>query len=177
MIVGLFNNIGNACSSKNNTGSGLRKTSISMRSQPSKDVFVPSFKGIDEYGQTVELNIGKVIKLNDTMQQMPFKCETVEERCRYLMGEVEEFNEAHKYGTRKEQEEEFGDILFNALVLAVDTNISPKESLDSNMKKISQRLQVMEHLSDKPIKDLSTEECKFLWQKAKRVLSNQETLH
>ena len=60
--------------------------------------------------------------------------ETNKSRIDYLYSEIDEFKQAVTEGNRKDMEEEIGDVIFGAILLADDYGINPVDALNKTNK-------------------------------------------
>ena len=85
-----------------------------------------------------------------------------------IYSEFEEFKEAEAEGDREHMEEEYGDILFATVNLALWNKIDAEQALLKANKKFMKRFRKMEELATKPLNDYSFEEYDALWKQSKK---------
>jgi MazG family protein len=87
-----------------------------------------------------------------------------------VMSEFDEFRQALATQASAEHlEEELGDILFATVNLARTHGIDPEVALTRATHKFMARYRLMEHLSEKPLREQSFEQMDTLWNQAKKV--------
>jgi MazG family protein len=69
-------------------------------------------------------------------------------------------------------EAELGDLLFTAVNLGRHLNVDAEMALRGCNRRFRQRFQLMEHLSSRPLEELSPPELEDLWVRAKQTLAN-----
>ncbi|WLV24763.1 nucleoside triphosphate pyrophosphohydrolase [Aciduricibacillus chroicocephali] len=110
-------------------------------------------------------------KLQKKARKAGFQWESAEEIWEKFNEEVQEFHEALESGNKREMEEEYGDILFILVNLAIFHKIEAEQSLTYANEKFISRFHHIEHSlkkSGKELEDASLEEMDALWDEAKR---------
>lgn len=81
--------------------------------------------------------------------------------------ETEELREAIQQGDPAHVEAELGDLLFTVVNLARWQKVDPEEALRKMVDRFTTRFKTMEHLTDRPLTELTFEEWDRLWNEAK----------
>lgn len=89
--------------------------------------------------------------------------------------ELAEFQEALLQGDAAHQEAELGDLIFTLVNLARWCHLDPAAALHQTHLKLVERIQIIESVADRPLKDYSLDELEILWQQAKRQLDTLAT--
>lgn len=92
----------------------------------------------------------------------------------FLISEIGELADARKTNNRKNMEEEVGDIIFDAIMLADYYEIDPERALAKTNQKITKRLQVAEDIAGAPLTEYSHNDRLFFWEQAKQQLRNNK---
>ena len=95
-------------------------------------------------------------------------------RIDYLYSEIDEFKQAVKEGNRKEMEEEVGDVIFDAILLADYYGIDPEKALNKTNKKIATRLDLAQNYAQIPLSEYPFEMRMEFWEKAKKEIRRRE---
>ena len=96
-------------------------------------------------------------------------------RFKYLYSEIEEFKNAVKNNDRQNMEEEIGDVIFDAILLADYYKINPTKALEQTNEKLSSRLSLAQKYAKKPLIEYTFNERMQFWEQAKKTL-RQENL-
>lgn len=94
-----------------------------------------------------------------------------EDLIRFVDGELKEFKKAVINQDRDNMEEELGDVLFDTIMLADYYHINPTHALERTSNKINRRFNVMNAIIDKPLLEYTYLERLQFWDKAKKILS------
>ena len=100
--------------------------------------------------------------------------ETNKSRIDYLYSEIDEFKQAVTEGNRKNMEEEIGDVIFGAILLADDYGINPVDALNKTNKKISTRLNLARIFAQGPLTDYPFDKRMEFWEMAKKEIKRRE---
>lgn len=92
----------------------------------------------------------------------------------FLISEIGELADARKTNNRKNMEEEVGDIIFDAIMIADYYEIDPERALAKTNQKITKRLQVAEDIAGAPLTEYSHNDRLFFWEQAKQQLRNNK---
>jgi len=92
----------------------------------------------------------------------------------YLYSEIEEFRQAVKNNDRENMEEEIGDVIFDAILLADYYKINPRKALEKTVNKMDSRLVLVKKYAEKPLLEYTFEERMEFWEKAKKELRLKE---
>lgn len=92
----------------------------------------------------------------------------------FLISEIGELADARKTNNRKNMEEEVGDIIFDAIMIADYYEIDPERALAKTNQKITKRLQVAEDIAGAPLTEYSHDDRLFFWEQAKQQLRNNK---
>ncbi len=110
----------------------------------------------------------KAHRLQEKTAQVGFEWKTTDGVWEKMREEMDEFQQAIDSGTKQEQEEELGDILFNLVNLSRYYGLDPENALAKTNQKFKSRFDYIESHADKPLKEMSLEEMENLWQEAKK---------
>ena len=120
----------------------------------------------------------KALKVSEKAVSVGFEWDNTAHVFEKLLSEVEELRveltRPEPDLNREEIELEIGDVLFTMVNIARWQKMNPEESLLIAIEKFRTRFRKMEHLSSRPLKDLSTTEMNDLWEEAKRQLRAQK---
>jgi nucleoside triphosphate diphosphatase len=83
----------------------------------------------------------------------------------------EELAEIDAAETDEEREAEIGDLLFSIVNLARHQDLDAEAALANATRRFEQRYRLIEHMADKPLRDLSLGEYEELWDRAKAQLA------
>ncbi len=92
----------------------------------------------------------------------------------FLISEIGELANARKNNDRKNMEEEVGDIIFDAIMIADYYEINPERALAKTNQKITKRLRVAEEIAGSPLTEYSHADRLFFWEQAKQELRNNK---
>lgn len=95
-------------------------------------------------------------------------------RFEYLYSEIDEFKHAVKEGNRKEMEEEIGDVIFDAILLADYYGIDPEKALNKTNKKIDTRLNLAQTFAQAPLYEYPFDMRIEFWEMAKKEIRKRE---
>ena len=95
-------------------------------------------------------------------------------RFEYLYSEIDEFKQAVEKGDKKEMEEEIGDVIFDAVLLADYYNIDPTKALSKTNKKIDTRINLAQEFAQIPLTQYPFETRMKFWEMAKSEIKKQE---
>ena len=95
-------------------------------------------------------------------------------RLDYLYSEIDEFKEAVKEGNRKDMEEEIGDVIFDAILLADYYGIDPEKALSKTNKKLDTRIHLAKLYAQVPLIEYPFEIRMEFWEKAKKEIRKRE---
>ncbi|HEY0299146.1 MAG TPA: nucleoside triphosphate pyrophosphohydrolase [Arachidicoccus sp.] len=121
--------------------------------------------------------IAKAIRIQEKAKQTGFEWENKNDVWKKVEEELGEFRDAEKNGTIKEQEDEFGDILFSLINYARFLNIDADAALERCNRKFITRFQLMESYagqSNQSLTEMSLNEMGNLWNKAKEATRNTD---
>jgi XTP/dITP diphosphohydrolase len=107
------------------------------------------------------------MKISQKAAAVGFEWENIDGVWGKFHEELGEFQHALAHETPKEQQAEFGDLLFSLVQLARWNNIDPAEALQGTNQRFVQRLQKMEMFANRPLSDYTLDELEALWQQAK----------
>ena len=95
-------------------------------------------------------------------------------RFEYLYSEIDEFKQAVKEGNRKDMEEEIGDVIFDAILLADYYGIDPEKALNGTNKKLDTRIRLAKLYAQVPLIEYPFEMRMEFWEKAKKEIRKRE---
>jgi XTP/dITP diphosphohydrolase len=87
--------------------------------------------------------------------------------------ELAELKEALQTTNKAEQQAELGDLLFTVVNLARWYDLDPSDALQGTNTRFTQRLELVEALSDRPLTECTLAEFEQLWQQAKAKLKEE----
>ncbi len=96
-----------------------------------------------------------------------FEWDSIESVWQKVDEEMFELKQAIKLQDPLQITSEFGDLMFSLVNIARWLNIEPEEALRKMIDRFQIRFETMEHLSEKPVSDLSPDEWDKLWRIAK----------
>ena len=94
-------------------------------------------------------------------------------RFRYLYSEIEEFKEAVEKNDRENMEEEIGDVIFDAILLADYFKIDPVKALHQTNNKLNNRLDLTRKIAEKPLLEYTYQQRMEFWEKAKKQMKEE----
>ena len=100
--------------------------------------------------------------------------ETNKSRIDYLYSEIDEFRQAVSEGNRKDMEEEIGDVIFDAILLADYYGIDPVKALNQTNKKIATRLNLARIFAQAPLTEYPFDKRMEFWEMAKKEIKRRE---
>lgn len=109
----------------------------------------------------------KAYRMQDKTAQVGFEWDNAEQVWEKVQEEMGEFKEALDQKEPKDQEEEFGDVLFALINYARFKNIDPETALERTNKKFKKRFEYIEAQAPKSLEDMSLAEMDQLWEEAK----------
>jgi len=112
----------------------------------------------------------KAMKISKKAVRAGFEWQNYQQLLDCFYSEIKEFQEAK---TNIEKEDEFGDILFALVNIARWNKIDPEVALSKANQKFTKRFNKLEELCNKPLNELTFEEYDNLWQKAKKLTSQE----
>jgi len=115
----------------------------------------------------------KAYKLQKKAAAVGFDWSRLEEVLEIVESELAELKEAMDKFTKKEQQEELGDVLFSIVNLARFLKIEPEEAMAGANRKFFERFGYIERqlrLKGKNFDQTDLQEMESLWQEAKKVL-------
>lgn len=95
-------------------------------------------------------------------------------RLDYLYSEIDEFKQAIEEGNRKNMEEEIGDVIFDAILLADYYGIDPEKALNKTNKKLDTRIRLAKLYAQVPLIEYPFEMRMEFWEKAKKEIRRRE---
>ncbi len=117
--------------------------------------------------------ISGTIKISKKVSQKGFKWETSDEIWNKVYEELNELKLALKSKNNKHAEEEFGDVIFSLINVALWYELDPEEALIKANNKFIDRLSYIEEASKNKLESLSKQELQELWKQAKVHLYQQ----
>ncbi|OXM82598.1 nucleoside triphosphate pyrophosphohydrolase [Paenibacillus rigui] len=115
----------------------------------------------------------KAYKLQKKAASVGFDWSRLEDVLEIVESELKELKEAIAEFSRKEQQEELGDLLFSVVNLARFLKIEPEEAMSGANRKFFERFGYIERqlrLNGKNFDQTDLQEMESLWQEAKKVL-------
>ena len=133
---------------------------------------VISFKSNRSHSQPIK----KALDVHHKLIINGFRDQTEENKSRfeYLYSEIDEFKQAVKEGNRKDMEEEIGDVIFDAILLADYYGIDPVKALNGTNKKLDNRLHLAQIYAQMPLIEYPFEMRMEFWEKAKKEIRKRE---
>lgn len=122
-------------------------------------------------------SVAKAMRIQEKAKQVGFEWENKNDVWKKVEEEMHELNEAEKFGTMVEVEDEFGDVIFSLINYARFLNIDADQALEKCNKKFIKRFQLMERYArenNQSLTDISLEAMNHLWEQAKGDLRNQQ---
>ena len=102
------------------------------------------------------------------------KTEGNKSRIDYLYSEIDEFKQAVLEGNEKDMEEEIGDVIFDAILLADYYGIDPTKALNKTNNKIATRLNLARIFAQAPLTDYPFNKRMEFWEMAKKEIKRRE---
>jgi len=110
----------------------------------------------------------KAYRMQEKTRQVGFEWENSEQVWEKVEEEMGEFKSSLK-GTKEEQEDEFGDILFALINYARFKGIDPETALERTNRKFKRRFEYIEANAPRNLNDMSLAEMDTLWDEAKSI--------
>ena len=110
----------------------------------------------------------KAYRMQEKTRQVGFEWENSEQVWEKVEEEMGEFKSSLK-GTKEEQEDEFGDILFVLINYARFKGIDPETALERTNRKFKRRFEYIEANAPRNLNDMSLAEMDTLWDEAKSI--------
>ena len=112
----------------------------------------------------------KAQRMQEKTAKVGFEWENEEDVWKKVEEEILEYREARETGTFREEELEFGDLLFSLVNYARFRGIEPETALEKVNQKFKKRFEFIENHSPKPLKEMSLTEMDELWEQSKNRL-------
>lgn len=111
----------------------------------------------------------KAYRMQEKTGQVGFEWENSEQVWEKVEEEIGEFKSSLN-GTKEEQEDEFGDILFALINYARFKGIDPETALERTNRKFKRRFEYIEANAPRNLDDMSLAEMDALWDEAKSTM-------
>lgn len=112
----------------------------------------------------------KAYRMQDKTKQVGFEWENKDQVWAKVVEEIEEFRAVIvQGGSKEEQENEFGDVLFSLINYARFTGIDPETSLERVNQKFKKRFEYIEANAPKSLNDMTLDDMDALWNEAKKL--------
>ncbi len=123
----------------------------------------------------------KALKVSEKAVSVGFEWDTAASLWSKVLSEIEELKDELTQQAEKRDkakiELELGDVLFCLVNVARWEKLNPEESLLLAIDKFRERFRRMEQLSDRPLKELSSDQMNQLWEKSKSLLKLEHAKH
>ncbi len=109
----------------------------------------------------------KAYRMQEKTKQVGFEWENSDQVWDKVEEEICEFKEVMHSGSKEQQEDEFGDILFSLINYARFNGIDPETALEKVNRKFKKRFEYIEAHANKSLEEMSLSEMDVLWDEAK----------
>ncbi len=109
----------------------------------------------------------KAYRMQEKTGQVGFEWDNSEQVWEKVEEEMGEFKESLAQGSKAQQEDEFGDVLFALINYARFQGIDPETALERTNRKFKKRFEFIEANAPRNLTDMSLEEMDKLWDTAK----------
>jgi len=119
----------------------------------------------------------RAFRMGERVSKVGFDWEDADDVWRQFEREVEEFKDAVRATSRREMEDEFGDLLFTLASVGRHHGICAEDALRRATEKFRRRFKVLEEIAierGRSLSDMAIEEMDALWDEAKRRLREQK---